>query len=110
MISASYRDAARLAALASGLEVERRVLESTRGKVLAYHWYVGLDSFGTELVRSALALDRGPWRRDQRALVVRASTGLVPTRDWAKQEADLADVAEYLNEEIQRIEPSKQDG
>ncbi|HTY18405.1 MAG TPA: EpsI family protein [Myxococcota bacterium] len=47
-------------------------------ELLVYHWYVGVDSFGDELLRSTLALDRGPLRRPERALVIRVSTPIEP--------------------------------
>ena len=46
--------------------------------LLVYHWYVGVDSFSDELLRNVLALDRGPLRRPERALVIRVSTPVEP--------------------------------
>lgn len=95
---------------AEGFEVERRVLEDKRGPVVAYHWYVGVDGFGTELLRSSLALDRGPWRRPGRALTARVSTRMPRTlSEWDEHEAYLAQAAVELIEELERINGGDKD-
>jgi exosortase len=93
-----------------GEEVHRRVLRSKRGTVLTYEWYVGVASFRTELLRSTFALDRGPWRRTGRGIVVRVSTPMPRQQsEWNQQEAYLAEVAAYLLEELHRLESPEQD-
>ena len=87
-------------------EVERWLFSGPRGPVLALQWYEGVGSFPAELVRSALALDRGPWRRSGRAMAVRVSAKLSPDpADLPEQEALLEEVATYLFQELRRIEP-----
>jgi exosortase len=94
----------------NGEDVERSVLKSKRGTVISYNWYVGVDSFPTELLRSSLALDRGPLRRPGRGIAVRVSTGMLRwPSDWNEGEAYLAEVAGYVFEELHRIESPPED-
>lgn len=94
----------------NGEDVQRSVLKSKRGTVISYNWYVGVDSFPTELLRSTFALDRGPSRRPGRAIAVRVSTGVLRRpSEWNEGEAYLAEVAGYVFEELHRIESPAED-
>ncbi len=61
-----------------GLVVTTSVAATPGERRLVQHWYVGVDSLPEEIARSLLALDRGPWRRPGRAVVVRVSTRIEP--------------------------------
>lgn len=60
--------------LEDGLQAERLVLHSRRGREIVYTWRVGSRGPAREVARALLSLDRGPWRRSGRALVVRLTT------------------------------------
>ncbi len=51
-----------------------RVVHSTTSRQLVYHLQVGSGSLGAEVVRSLLALDSSPLRRESEGVVVRIST------------------------------------
>lgn len=57
--------------LPSGRRAERLVLHSRRGREIVYTWEQGTLPASNEIARALLSLDRGPWRRPGRALVVR---------------------------------------
>jgi len=75
-----------------GLAAEVLVLQSRAGQSLAYYWYEGVETFSREALRSVLVLDRGPLRRQERALVVRLSTPL----GWGGREAAEKTLDEFL--------------
>jgi EpsI family protein len=54
------------------------LIRSRRRLSLSYHWYAGTKSLGEEIGRQLLALDRGPQRRGDRALVFRVTTPVGP--------------------------------
>lgn len=60
--------------LPDGTPAERFVLHSKRGRDVVYRWNQGTRSPVREVGRALLSLDRGPWRRPGRALVVRLTT------------------------------------
>ena len=62
------------AVLFPGVFVDRYLYESPNQQTLVYHWTEGISSVLSEIARNALALDRGPTRRDSWALSVRLST------------------------------------
>ena len=89
---------------ADGREVERLHFRRFRHHTLVYHWYLGLDSMPTELLRSALALDRGPLRRPGRSVVVRVSSQMPDSRDhWKAAEQQLADLARLVDAELRAL-------
>jgi len=59
---------------ALGRTAERYVASSLDERRLVYLWYVDTAPPSVETLRSTLALDRGPFRRPGRALVVRLTT------------------------------------
>ena len=59
-----------------GRPVELLDLRASNGRRLAYHWYDGTGSLWVETLRSLLVLDRGPMRREGRAMVIALSTPL----------------------------------
>jgi exosortase len=68
--------------LPSGRTVERLVVESPQGEhQLTYMWQEGVDAPSREILRASLALDRSPWRRSGRALLVRVGTPLAESGD-----------------------------
>jgi exosortase len=56
------------------LDGELMLLRSRAGDKLALHWYEGLETPGEETFRAFFSLDRGPFRREGFARVVRIST------------------------------------
>lgn len=60
--------------IAGGRRAERLVLHSRRGREIVYTWESGTEPPGREIARALLSLDRGPFRRPGRALVVRLTT------------------------------------
>jgi exosortase len=61
--------------LASGRHAERFEVRGADGeRRLVYRYTNGVEGTATELIRSAFALDRGPWRRPGRAFVAVLST------------------------------------
>lgn len=73
-----YQIVERGPATIGGVEVERMIVAGRGKRRLVFERRWGVASFGTELVRSVLALDRGPWRRPGRALVLRIDTEIAP--------------------------------
>jgi exosortase len=53
-----------------------RLRDPVGSRALAYRWFEGVGSSGEELTRSLLSLDRSPFRRPGRAIVVRVLTPL----------------------------------
>jgi len=70
-----------IAPLGDGTWVDRHVFASHNRRTLVYHWYEGMRSPLEESLRNALALDRGPTRRNTWALAVRLSTPLAEEPD-----------------------------
>ncbi|MBW2723167.1 MAG: archaeosortase/exosortase family protein [Deltaproteobacteria bacterium] len=60
--------------LTQGALVDRYLFRNRNHQTLVYHWYEGTSSRIYEIIRNALALDRGPTRRNHWALAVRLST------------------------------------
>lgn len=87
--------------------IDRILIHSPQGSTLAYHWSSGVGSLVRESIRSALALDRGLFRRPGRSIVVRVSVRLPRDRSaWPAAERDLGEVARPLIRQINRIEGS----
>ena len=57
-----------------GLPATALVLRSPTARVLSVLAFLDVDGLGRESFRSMLSLDRGPWRRPGRALVLRLTT------------------------------------
>ncbi len=55
-------------------DVELLEQRSATGSALALHWRRGFDPTWLEIARSALVLDRGPWRRRGRSFAIRVAT------------------------------------
>lgn len=88
--------------LPNGRTVQRlEVRAPGEDRQLSYLWMEDVAGAPTEVVRAALALDRGPWRRPGRALVARLTTRL----DEAPEESDarLRAFAALLEPELARI-------
>jgi hypothetical protein len=88
--------------MVEGRPLRRLVLRSLSGPVLAFHWQNGVASFPTELARSVLALDRGPYRRLDRASVVRVSTPIGPGGE-VDAEARLTKFLEDLVDPLEQV-------
>ena len=84
-----------------GRDVERLLFRKFRSDTLVYHWYLAVDSLPTELLRSALALDRGPLRRPGRSITVRVSMQL-PNSSAQRllAEQQLTDLARLVDAEL----------
>jgi hypothetical protein len=83
--------------LPGGRPAERLVLHSRRGREVVYTWTLDTEHPSREVARALLSLDRGPWRRPGRALVVRLTT---PADEHA--DARLRDFAAATEEAIAR--------
>ncbi len=70
-----------------GRDGSRLVVSNARERHLVRYVRIGMEGVSTELLRVALALDRGPWRRPGHALVVRLSTP-IENRAGGLEEAD----------------------
>ena len=77
------------------------MLRSPGGRRLAYHWVRGTGSFPHELLRATLALDRGPTRRSEPAVVVQVSTPLA-----GEDEAQFAEAERRLRAFLQHATPA----
>jgi exosortase len=74
--------------------------------ILVYRWYQGVEALPIEVLRSALLLDRGPFRRPGRAIVVRASMSLPRARsEWASTQDSLRQLIRSIRRELEQIEP-----
>jgi len=87
--------------LPSGREVQTFKVRGLAGDYLVYLWSYGLASPAEEAVRSVLALDRGPWRRSGRTIVVRLATAAEGSPDEAR--ARLREFASSVEREMVRI-------
>ena len=87
--------------LASGRDVQTLRVGDVSGEQLVYVWSYALGSPAEESLRSILALDRGPWRREGRAIVVRLATSADgPPGD---AEARLREFAASIEREMTRF-------
>jgi EpsI family protein len=82
----AYQDGIGLVEERSLVELKARkqpavsILTSTEHtRIVAYHWYEGIDSVSQEVLRALLALDQSPLRRPGGALVIRVATHVAPT-------------------------------
>ena len=88
-----------------GSEVDRLHLRRFGRDTLVYHWYLGVDSFSAELLRSALGLDRGPHRRPGRSVSARVSLQMPDSSaDWPLVEQELADLAGLVDAELRVLQ------
>jgi exosortase len=87
--------------LPTGRDVQRVLLRGPRGEELAYVWTYGVASPLDEIVRSVLALDRGPLRRPGRAIVVRLATPA--SGDLEDAESRLQGFAAAVDHEMDHI-------
>lgn len=71
----------------SGRRVESFVVWTGMDRELVYRWHYRLDSPAIETLRAIFVLDRGPFRRPGRALVVRISTPFGP-EGGSREEAE----------------------
>ena len=80
-------------------------VQTKEGKIwLVHHGYEQIRSVWAETLRSALALDRGPWRRSEPSLVVRMATPMEPGPAEKKQaRRRLAEFERHLRPEIDAI-------
>jgi len=69
-----------------GQLVRTRVLRSGTRRVLSFDWREGTQGWWSELLRSALALDRSPWRLRQEILALRVEAPLALDRAGAEAE------------------------
>jgi len=98
-------DKSRVRLGSNGREVDRLLFRQGREDTLVYHWYLDVDSLPDEMMRSALALDRGPFRRPGRSVVARVSMPLPPSPvDWADAEQQLADLAGRVDAELTKMQ------
>jgi len=85
----------------AGTPGEELVERSSHESRLVLHWRVGFAPTWQEIVRSALVLDLGPWRRPGRALVVRLSTPFDGTpEDEERARERLGDLARLVREDL----------
>jgi exosortase len=90
------------ATLPSGRVVQRLELRAPgEDRQLSYLWTEGIEDPATEVLRSALALDRGPWRRTGRAWVARLTTRLEASPE--ESDARLRAFAAVLEPELARV-------
>ncbi len=91
-------------------EVDRLVFRQFRSDTIVYHCYLNVESLPAELVRSALALDRGPFRRPGRAVFARVSMQMPTSRDdWPRAEQRLEEIARFVDAELQKMQPVSRD-
>jgi EpsI family protein len=70
-----------------GREVDALVLHGSKGEhELAFHWRDGAEALPVELVRSVLALDRSPLRRERPVRAVRVATP-IPNSELGETQA-----------------------
>ena len=68
--------------------VQERVVEKGKRRMLVRHWVLGSKGLLEETLRSLLAMDRSPLRRQRPIVVVRLSTPIEDRRPHARDEAD----------------------
>ncbi len=69
-----------------GRDMERFVVEFDGEQQVVYRWVTGVEAWWKEAFRSVLALDRGPLRRPQRAVVFRINTPFAPNQRSAGED------------------------
>ena len=87
-----------------GLDAELLLARSRFGDQLELHWYEGVERPATEAWRSLLALDRGPWRREGVAKVVRLATPVGRRSSRAEAEARLREFAPVVRDTLAALE------
>jgi exosortase len=87
-----------------GVDAELLLVRSRLGEQLQLHWYEGVERPATEALRSLLALDRGPWRRQGVARVVRLATPIGRQSSRAEAEARLRAFAPLLRDTLAALE------
>jgi exosortase len=87
-----------------GLDAELLRVGSRFGEQLVLHWYEGVERPAAEAWRSLLALDRGPWRREGVARVVRIATPLGRGASRAEAEARLREFAPFVRDTLAALE------
>jgi exosortase len=86
---------------ADGGQADRLYLDHLGSSTLVFQWYLDVDSFSTELLRSAFGLDRGPHRRTGRAISARVSLQMPESRqDWPRAEQELAELARLVDADL----------
>jgi exosortase len=86
---------------------ELMVVGSMRDRRLVLHWYEGVAAIGQEVIRSLLALDRGPLRRDRRSTVVRISTRIEEDADLSQAEDLIFGFLPSIREAIGALEENR---
>lgn len=69
----------------AGTEADLLLFETPTGERLVLHWSQGIDPLPSEVLRSALGLDRGPFRRELPARVWRLDTAVDGTLQEARE-------------------------
>ena len=94
-------------ALVNGRKVDLLVTRFIKQHRLAYRWYIGVSSPGSEFLRAFLALDRGPFARlPGRAVVVVVSTDVTQTTGGeAGARLRLNEVAAFAEAGLMRSNP-----
>lgn len=82
-------------------------VETKGGRIwLVHHGYGQIKGIWMETIRSALALDRGPWRRAAPSLVIRLATQIDPTPSGRLEaRRRLADFEKQLVSRIDQLDP-----
>jgi EpsI family protein len=88
-----------------GRDVEVRLLEKGKTRVLVRHWYEGAKWLGVEALRSLMALDRSGLKRSDPLLAVRLSTPVANRSEQARRDAEarLAEVQLRLEPALREI-------
>jgi exosortase len=88
-----------------GRLVESFLLRSRSRRTLVYRWYEGVGELPAEALRSLLVLDRGPFRRPGRSMVVSLRTRVSPKLTGrADAEARLRAFAPLLREALANLD------
>jgi exosortase len=102
--SSGWRVVERSPAGLPGLDAEWLLARSRYGDQLELHWYEGVERPATEAWRSLLVLDRGPWRREGVARVVRIATPVGRTSSRAEAEARLREFVPFVRDTLAALE------
>jgi len=87
------------------LRIERLVVATGRNREVEYYWAENVQSVRAEALRSFFALDRSPFRRDGRSVVVRLATPLEEfPADRSAAEARLAAFVPYVREGLAALD------
>lgn len=86
--------------------VEARICRRRTDRRLVYYWFEGAEGPGSEIWRSALALDQSRWRRRRDALVLRISTPLAGTGSEARHSSEqrLEEFHALLESNLERLD------